>query len=124
MAAGKVEKPCSRACSRFCTPDRQLSPFFAATNDYTLAYYVNDACLVLTCLVVLKLHVQKHPSVEKTSAAIKKIFSIPALVLFAILGMFGFMFGARDSLYSIYLQDELGADTKLISQDEQVLPQK
>ncbi len=82
------------------------SSLSAATNDYTLAYYVNDACLVLTCIVVLKLHVKKHESVEKTSAALKKIFSVPAVLMFVILGMYGFMFGARDSLYAIYLQVE------------------
>ncbi len=85
-------------------------------NDYTLAYYVNDGFLVLTCLIVLLLHVQKHQEVEKTSKAIRKIFSFPALILFGILAMTGFMFGARDSLYAIYLQDELGADTQLISE--------
>ncbi len=80
-----------------------------------MLYYINDAFMVLTCFIVLKVRVQKHPQAQKTEDAFKKILSLPTVIFFSIMATTGLQWGCRSGLYAIYLQDDLGADAQLIS---------
>lgn len=89
--------------------------FFLEENDYTLAFYIFDAFLLVTILISFKLKVTLKTEVISKRREILKLFNLPAIVFFAILFFGGILWGVHDTYLLIYLQDELGASSQLLS---------
>ena len=53
--------------------------------------------------------------IKENSMALKKLFNLPALIFFGILFHGGALWGVHDTYLLIYLQNELGASSKLVS---------
>ena len=89
---------------------------YAEYADYSLAFYIAAGFLTFTSVLILFLDVRVPETGERVLKSLKKIISPPALILFAFAFLFGFSWGIHDTYLFIYLQEDLGADSALISE--------
>ena len=93
-------------------------------NDYSIAFYAYDACLLVALLISLKLKVtmnatdnsdgDKKQKKKENRQEIRELFNSSALIFFAIIFQGGLMWGVRDTYLFIYLQEELKASSQLL----------
>ena len=83
--------------------------------DYSIAFYICDAFIILGSLTALKLDVKLEKSGEKVTKSLKKIFTYPSMILFSLAALQGLCWGVHDTYLFVYLQEELGASSSLIS---------
>ncbi len=74
-----------------------------------------DAFLLLTCLLVLKLKVNKIDTGERTWNSVKKTMTKPALLLYSLVAAFGLGWGVQDSYLAVYLKTKMEATTLIFS---------
>ena len=90
------------------------------TEDYSLMYFVSDGILFIALLIFLFAVDFTNPNTtngkqEPLTEALPKLLSVPFLIL--IFGTFvtGLQWGIHDSFLFLYLQEDLKADSKLLS---------
>ena len=90
------------------------------TKDYSVMYFVSDGILFLALLVFLTGVDFSSPKIsdekqEPLRQALPKLWSVPFITL--IFGTFvtGLQWGIHDSFLFLYLQEDLKADSKLLS---------
>ena len=88
---------------------------FSEQTDYSLVFYVNDVCLLITCIIYLFLDVNMEQTGENVWKSLKQIISIPAITFFGLCFLMGFQWGIHDTYLLIYLDEEMGASTEFIS---------
>ena len=84
-------------------------------TDYSILFYVCDSCLVVAAIMTLWLQVEMEKSGQTTKDALKKLWTRPAIIFFALVFLYGYGWGVRDTYLFAYLGDELGASSSLIS---------
>ena len=83
--------------------------------DYSVAYYIFGTFLVLSGISALKVDVRREKADEKVTKSLKKLFTSPAITLFTLAAFHGVTWGLCDSYLYVYLEEELGASSSLIS---------
>ena len=84
-------------------------------TDYSLAFYIADGFMVLACLVALKLKVTLERSDVKVTESLRKIFSVPSVMFFCLTFCNGWAWGVHDTYLYVYIQEDLGGSSALIS---------
>ncbi len=79
-------------------------------------YYVADAYLVIACCIVFFLDVSTEKVGQKTTEALKKIFTIPSVVLLGLVSMLGLLLGIKESYFAVYMEGELNASVSMIGE--------
>ena len=90
----------------------------AESTDYSILFYMLDACLLVVCVLSLWLTVTMRKSALTTTESLKKIWNKASLIFFSLLFTWGLLYGVKDTYLVPYLSDDLGASSQLISQHE------
>lgn len=85
-------------------------------TDYSLSFYICDGFVLLSCFFALFLTITMEQTGERMVKSLKKIFSKPALNLFALSFFSGMSWGINDTYLYVYLQEDLKASSALISE--------
>ena len=89
--------------------------YLSEFTDYSMAFYIASGFLFATCVLVLFLEIKVPKTGEKPFKSLKKIINPSSLLLFFFGFLFGYTWGIHDTFLFIYLQEDLGASSQLIS---------
>ena len=87
------------------------------STDYSILFYMLDACLFIVCVLSLWLTVTMRKSPLTTTESLKKIWNKASLIFFSLLFTWGLLYGVKDTYLVPYLSDDLGASSQLISEN-------
>ena len=76
-----------------------------ANLGYEILFYINDGFIIITALCVLALKVTQIKTGERTLDSLKRIVTKPAILLYGLVAMLGYMQGVQDSYLNVYLKE-------------------
>ncbi len=93
---------------------------FAGATSYSILFYLINGFLALSICFVVTLDVRMDQSGQKTTEALRNIWTRPAILFFTLLTYFGIAWGILDTYSLAYLSQSQGASSQLISKKQAI----